>query len=77
MEELEKGLKEMRGFAVPWTDQQCQQARLPGAPRDWITNQRIHMERITALATNVAENDFVEHQWEERPFGLRVFNTPV
>jgi hypothetical protein len=44
MEELEKGLKELRRFAAPWRKQQCQKARPPGAPRDWITNQRIHME---------------------------------
>jgi hypothetical protein len=29
MEELEKELKELRGFAAPWREQQCQQARLP------------------------------------------------
>jgi hypothetical protein len=29
MEELEKGLKELRGFAAPWREQQCQQARPP------------------------------------------------
>jgi hypothetical protein len=34
MKELEKGLKEMRGFAAPWREQQCQQARTPGAPED-------------------------------------------
>jgi hypothetical protein len=27
MEELEKGLKELRGFSAPWREQQCQQAR--------------------------------------------------
>jgi hypothetical protein len=36
MEELEKGLKELRGFTAPWREQQCQQARptpleLPGS----------------------------------------------
>ena len=33
MEELERGLKELRGFAAPWRKQQCQLARsleLPG-----------------------------------------------
>jgi hypothetical protein len=34
MEELEKGLKELRGFAAPWREQQCQPARTPRAPRD-------------------------------------------
>ena len=27
MEELEKGLMELRGFAGPWREQQCQQTR--------------------------------------------------
>jgi hypothetical protein len=31
MEELEKGLKELRGFAVPQEEQQCQSARHPEA----------------------------------------------
>ena len=53
MEELEKGLKELRVFAAPWRVQQCQQARYPGAPRDWTTNQRIYMEQPMALATYV------------------------
>jgi hypothetical protein len=55
MEELEKGLKELRGFAAPWREQQYQQARftLPGAPRDWTNNQRIHMEQPKALTTHM------------------------
>ena len=77
MEELEKGLKEQRGFAAPWREQQCQQARLPGAPRDWTTNQRIHMEQPMALATYVAEDGLVGHQWEKWPLSLRVFDAPV
>jgi hypothetical protein len=32
MEELEKGLKELRGFAAPWGEQECKPARPPGAP---------------------------------------------
>jgi hypothetical protein len=46
MEELEKGLKELRIFAAPWEEQQCQSARRPGAPRVWITN----MAPITYVA---------------------------
>jgi hypothetical protein len=40
MEELQKGLKELRRFATPRGEQQCQQARnLPSQiPRDWTTN---------------------------------------
>jgi hypothetical protein len=47
------------------------------APGDWTTNQQVHMERPMALATYVAEDGFVGHQWEERSLGLRVFNSPV
>jgi hypothetical protein len=38
MEELEKGLKELRGFVAPWGKQQCQQGRTSGALRDWNSN---------------------------------------
>ena len=62
MEELEKGLKKLRGFAAPWREQQCQQARLPGAPIDWTTTKIIHMERPMVLATYVAEDGLVVHQ---------------
>ena len=77
MEELEKELKELRGLAAPWREQQCQLARPPGTSRYWTTNQRVHMEGPMALATYVAEDDLVGHQWEERPLGLRVFDAPV
>ena len=77
MEEIEKGLKELRGFAAPYREQQCQQARPSGAPGDWTTNQRTYMEWPMVLATYVAEDSLVGHQWEERPLGLRVFNAPV
>jgi hypothetical protein len=77
MEELEKGLKELRRFAALWREQQCQPARSPRAPRDWTTNQRVHMEGPVALAKYVAEDGLVGHQWEERSLGLRVFNVPV
>jgi hypothetical protein len=77
MEELEKGLKELRGFAALWRGQQCQQARGPRAHRDWTTNQRIHGEGPMAPATYVAQDGLVGHQWEERPLGLRVFDAPL
>jgi hypothetical protein len=56
MEELEKGLKELRGFAAPWREQQCQQSRGPcplGVPRDWTINQRVHIKGPRALAVYV------------------------
>ena len=53
---MEKGLKELRGFAAPWREQQCKPARPPGAPRDWTTNQRVHMEGPMAPAAYVAKD---------------------
>ena len=77
MEELEKGVKELRGFAAPWGEQHCQLARpLIGAPRDWTTNQRVHTEGPMAPAAYVVEDGLVGHQWG-RPLGLRVFNVLV
>ena len=59
--------------------QQCQLARspTPSAPRDWATNQRIHMEGPRTLVAYVVEDGFVGHQWEERPLGLRWFDALV
>jgi hypothetical protein len=76
MEELEKGLKELRGFAT-WVEQQCQLARPPKAPRDLTTIQRAHIQGPMALAAYVAEGDFVGHRWEEKSLTLRVFDTSV
>ena len=75
MEQLEKGLKGLRGFAAACGEQQCQQARPPPQLPETgpSLNQRIHM----VLATYVAEDGLVGHQWEERPLGLRVFDAPV
>jgi hypothetical protein len=40
MEELEKKLKNLRGFAASWREQQCQQARPPPpTPGDWTIHQ--------------------------------------
>jgi hypothetical protein len=58
-------------------EQQCQLARLPGAPRDWTTNQRVHMEGPMASAAYVVEDGLVGHQWEKRSLGLRVLDAPV
>ena len=51
-----------------------QTARAPG---DSITNQRIHMQEPMALATYMADDGLVKHQWEERPLVLRVFDVTV
>jgi hypothetical protein len=34
MEQLEKGLKELKGFATPYEEQQYEPTRPPRAPRD-------------------------------------------
>jgi hypothetical protein len=49
----------------------------PRAPRDWTTNQRVPMKGPMALASYVAEDGLVGHQWEEQPLGLRGFDAPV
>jgi hypothetical protein len=77
MEELDKGLKELRAYAASWGKKQCQPARTPGASGHWTTNQRVHMEGSMALAAYVAEDGLVGHQWEELTLDLRVFNVPV
>ena len=77
MEEFKKELEELWEFSVLCREQECQYARLPGAPGDWTTNQRIHMEGPMALDTYVAVDDLAGHQWEERSLGLRVFDAPV
>jgi hypothetical protein len=41
MEELQKRLKELKGFAAPFGEQQCQLARSTKTSRNWITNQRV------------------------------------
>jgi hypothetical protein len=56
VEELEKRLKELRGFSAPWREQQCQPDRPLRDHWDWTTNQRIQMESPIALATYVAED---------------------
>jgi hypothetical protein len=73
-------LKEpLRRFIAPWDGAtvSIHQTRPPGAPGDWTTNQRVHMEGFMALAAYVAEDGLVGYQWEERSVGLRVFDVPV
>jgi hypothetical protein len=77
--ELEKGLKELRWFVATATgwEQQCQLAIPPGAPRDWTTNRKVHMEGPVALATYMADDGLVGHQWEEQPLVLWGCDAPV
>jgi hypothetical protein len=49
----------------------------PGAPGDWTTNQRVHMEGPRAPVVSVAEDGLVGHQWEEQPLVLWGFDASV
>ena len=44
MWDLEKGPKELKGFAAPQEEQQYESPSTPRAPRDKTINQRVHME---------------------------------
>ena len=67
MEELEKGLKELKGFATHRKNNNVGQPdHLPRVPRDYTTKQKVHMAGPMTLAIYVAENGFVDHQWKER-----------
>ena len=71
MEELGKGLKELKEFAAPWREQQCQLPRPPGAPGNWTTSHRIHMEGPVSPAAYMVEDGLLV------PLGLRGFDAPV
>ena len=78
MEKSEKGMKGLRGFAAPWRKEQYQQARPPPPELlDTGPSTKENMEEPVALAAYVAEDGLVEHQWEQRPLSLRVFDAPV
>ena len=74
MEELEKGLKELTGFAAPLREQHYQHAR-PQTPYPGSSWGLDHQPKNTHGVTHGA--GLVGHQWEERPLGLRVFDAPV
>jgi hypothetical protein len=57
-EELEKGLKELKGFATLQEEQQYQPTRRPTALRNYAINQGVHM----APAAYIAEDCLVMHQ---------------
>ena len=70
MEELEKGLKELRGVAAPWGEQQRQPARPPELPGTGPPTKG-----PMAPVAYVAADGLVGYQWEQ-PLGLRVFIAP-
>jgi hypothetical protein len=66
MKELEKGPKELKGFAAPLEEHQYVLTSTSRAPKDQTTKQRLHMVGLMAPAAYVAEDVLVSHQWEER-----------
>jgi hypothetical protein len=76
VEELEEGLKKLKGFTTP-LGEKYQPTILPSAPKDSTSNQRVCMVGSMAPATYVAEHGRVWYQWEERPLVLWRINAPV
>ena len=76
MEELEKGLKELKGFATHRKNSNISQPDLPELPGTKPPT-RVHMEGPMAKAAYVAQDKLVEHQWEEQLLGLSVYDAPV
>jgi hypothetical protein len=67
--ELEKGLKELKGFATHRKNNGISQPNPPELPGT-KPSTRVHMEGPMALAAFVAEVVVVGYQWEERPLVL-------
>ena len=67
-----EGTEGTEGVCSPMEEATLSTGETPGSPRDWTTNQRIHMKGPMVLVTYVAKDGLVEHQWKEGPLGLRV-----
>ena len=66
MEELEKGLKELKSLQPHRKNNNINQPDSPELPGTKPSTK----EGPTAPATYVTEDDLVRHQWEERPLVL-------
>ena len=67
MKELEKGPKELKGYAAPLEEHQYELTSIPRVPWNETTNQRKHMVEFVALALYLAEDGLAVHQWDKRP----------
>jgi hypothetical protein len=56
MDELGEGLKELKGIATPWEEQQDQLTRPLRGPQGLKHQPKSHMERLVAPAAYVAED---------------------
>jgi hypothetical protein len=79
MEELEKGLKELRGVA-PWREQQCQPARPPLPP----SSRGLDHQQKNTQGASQGIGHICGRGWPcwtsvegERSWGLRLFEAPV
>ena len=78
MEELEKELKELNGFATPKEEQQYQPTKppppsTPSLPPELPGSKhqpKVHIEGLIAPSAYVAEDGLIWHQWEEKPLIL-------
>ena len=77
MEKLEKVSKDLKGFSAPQEEQQYELTSTPRAPRDYTTNQTVHMVGFMTLIEYVAEACLFGHQWEKRPLVLWKLYVPV
>ena len=62
MEESEKGLKELKGFATHRKNNNINQPDPPRAYRDETTIQRVLMEASRAPSAYVAEDGLIRYQ---------------
>ena len=77
MVELEKGPKELKGFAAPQEEQQYESPSTPRAPRDKTINQRVHVELPMAPDTLAAKYGLIRHPRGERPSVLERLDAVV
>jgi hypothetical protein len=56
---VEEGTEGVEGVCSPVGGTTESSGQTPGAPKDWITNQRVHMEGPMSPATYVAEDGLV------------------
>jgi hypothetical protein len=54
-----EGTEGGEGVCIPMEGATVSTGQTPRAPRDWTTNQRVHMEGPMALAVYAAEDGFV------------------